>query len=934
MESRAGSTRPRSRRDRFVRWAFVAALAAAVWIPQTAAASLLEGPLMRAADSMELRGAVLHGNLEKLDTLARRHDDAGSLLARAYLAELEGRLEDAERFVAAAREQAVGADQKRAAELAHGRLLKATGRWDEAERFYRQILSDHPDAHHHRVALGGLLIERGQRQEVEPLLDKLSRDFNAGRIDSAGGLHALARAMRRLGSYKDANHAFELVHDKNAQQLPALVDWGDLLLAKYNTADAEKTFQDALDVDKRHPGALIGMARVVMETQNYYGEARRYLDRAEEVFPASPELKLARAKLAIFDGKWDRALELTDAILDRRPKHLEALAYRAGVYYLKDDREAYERVKARALELRPDYAGLLTQVAEFAVLVHRYREAVDLHRQALELQDNHPEALLGLGIGLSRLGRLDEARTKLERAFDVDPYNVRAYNMVQFFDETLPDYRVFRHDRFLLRAKTSEAEVVDRLVSPLVAESLQAYTDKYGFEPADELSVEVYPDPKEFGVRTVGLPNISPHGICFGRVVAARSPSEGNFNWRQVVWHEMAHVYHIQEANYRIPRWFTEGLAEYETNIKDPAWIRHHEPRIASALRDGAIPSVVDLNRRFSQAKSYRDILQAYHLSSLVLHFIVEQWSFDRVEAMIEAFRDRSGTAQVLREVLEVEVETFDAKFREWLAERLSGFDDQLLIDLRSFPPPATLEQEVPPSARDGWYHARRAVGLVGQGEAEAATSTMERALEIGGTDPRVQYVAAGFYASRGRAKKAYDHGLKVLDQGRDDYGLRVRLGRLSRALENLEEARIHLEAAVQLYPDGSGAWKQLASIAETTGDDALYRRASRRLFELDQTSPKAARRYTELAIEEQRWRDAAEGVRRWYAIEPFEPKVHRTDVQVSLELDRPDEALEAFELLVKLRPSQRAEVWQKAAERFRKAGYDEHAKRASQRVR
>ncbi|MFB6373640.1 MAG: peptidase MA family metallohydrolase, partial [Bradymonadaceae bacterium] len=695
----------------------------------------------------------------------------------------------------------------------------------------------------------------------------------------------------------------------------------------------EKTFKDALDVNKRHPGALIGMARVVMETNNYYAEARRYLDRAEKVFPASPELKLARAKLAIFDGDWSRALELTDAILADRPKHLEAMAYRAAVYYLKDDRESYEQVKQKALELRPDYAGLLTTVAEFAVLVHRYKEGVTLNRQALELRNDDPKALIGLGIGLSRLGRIGEARAKLQKAFELDPYNVRAYNMVQFFDKTMPKYRVFRHDDFLLRAKDSQAPVIDQLVSPLVSESLGVYEDKYGFEPADELSIEVYPDPKEFGVRTVGLPNISPHGICFGSVVATRSPSDGNFNWRQVVWHEMAHVFHIQEANYRVPRWFTEGLAEYETNVKDAAWVRHHERRIAAALRDGEIPSIVDLNRGFSQAKSYRDILRAYHLSSLVIHFIVDRWDFGSVNAMLEAFREKLRTQRVIEDVLEVDVATFDEQFRAWLGERLAGFDNQLLIDTRRFAPPAKLKASVPPSGRDGWYHARMAVGKLRKGDAEQALASMKRALEIGSTDPQVQYVAAAFYASRGRAKTARKHVLKVLEQGRDDYRLRVRLGRLARVLEDLEAAHIHLQAAVQLYPDGSGAWKQLMKVAETTGDGALLRRATRRLFELDQTSAEAAKRYTELAIAEERWSDAAEGVRRWYAIQPFEPKVHRTDVKVSLIRDRPEEAMEAYKLLAKLRPSQKSEIWRKAAERFRKTGYADYAHRASERA-
>lgn len=888
-----------------------------------ASSAMLEGPVLQATESMELRAAVMHGELEKVSSLATRHDDVPALLARAYIAELEGDLEGARQYVSAALEEDSVAKQHRAAQLARARLQRAVGLRDEAEGLLRKALSEHSDAHFIRVELGELLVERGQESQAEPLLEKLSRDFNAGRLDDAAGLYALGDAMALLGSYKDANHAYQLAYEKDSQYLPGVVRWGELFLSKYNTADAEETFSDALDVNEDHPGALVGMARVVMETNNYFEEARRHLARAEKVHASSPGVLLARAELAIYDGDWDEALERVERVLSERPNHLEALSFKAAVYYLKDDREAFERVEERALALRSDFAELYTTTADFAVLVHRYREGIELNRRALELESGHPEALLGLGTGLSRAGKIDEAVEVLERAFNADPYNVRAYNMVQFFDKKLPEYDVFRHDRFLLRAHESEAQIVDRLVSPLVADALEVYREKYDFEPADELSVEVFPDPESFGARTVGLPHISPHGVCFGRVVATRSPSEGNFNWRQVVWHEMAHVFHIQESDYRVPRWFTEGLAEYETNVEDPAWIRHHEPRIAAALREGDIPSVLDLDRRFTQAESYVDILQAYHLSSLVLHFIVEEWSFGKVDEMIDKFNSKVRTKEVIEATFETSVEEFDRRFREWLRKRLIGFDQQLLISLRTVPAVEQLEDSTPESRRDGWYHARLAVAQLREGDSKSATEAMDRALQIGSTDPKVQYAASAFYATRGRTKKAYRHGLKVLDEGRDDYSLRVRLARLARVLEELEAARVHLDAALQLYPDGFEGWKQMLKIAETTDDRSLERRSVRRMFELDQTSTLAARRWTELALEEGRWAEAKEGVERWFAIEPFETELHRTRVEVALQRDRPERALESWEFLALLRPSSADDIWLDAIRAFAEGGYE-----------
>ena len=893
-----------------------------------AAAAMLEGPVMRASDSMELRGALQHGKLDRLTDLARSHDDTGSLLARGYLAELEGDLERAARFARVAHNQAVDDQQRFAAALAEARILRASGEWKKAEERLRGVLSEHADAHQIRVELGALLIDRGKGSEAETVLETMSRAFNSGRIDGADGLYALGRAMSLLGSFKDANHAFQLAYEKDSDHLPGLVRWGQLFLSKYNTADAEKTFKDALEVNEKHPGALIAMARVSMETSNYYDEARQYLRRAAEVFPASPMLKLTRAEIAIYDGDWTEAMGLAEEVLKAHPKHLEALALKAAVHYLNDDLGGFAETKQRALELNRNFAEIYTRTAEFAVLVHRYREGVELHRKALDVRAEFGEALLGLGIGLSRLGRIEEAVSALQRAFDADPYNVRAYNMLEFFDKKMPNYRTFRRDGFLLRAHASEAPVIESIVGPLVDESMEVYRSKYDFEPADELSVEIYPDPKSFGVRTVGLPHISPHGVCFGRVVATRSPSDGNFNWKQVVWHEMAHVFHIQESGYRVPRWFTEGLAEYETNVKDPAWIRHHEPRIAAALRDEEIPSIVELDRRFTQAKSYVDILQAYHLSSLVIHFIVQEWSFQKINRMVEGFKEEIKTRRVIRNSLDVSIEEFDERFRGWLADRLTGFENQLLIDLKTLPTAEELEESTRPSGRDGWYHARMAVARLRAGESEAATTAMEKALKLGNGEAKVEYVASAFYATRGRSRKAYEHGLAVLEAGRDDYGLRLRLGRLAQVLEELEAAEVHLRAAIQLYPDGSGAWKQLLGIAESTGKRSLKRRAVRRLFELDQTSPMAARRLTELAVASRDWQVAKEGVERWLAIQPFEPTLHRHRIEISMKVDRTDDAVESWDLLAKLRSDAAGEIYRKGVGQLEEAGHREAADR------
>ena len=639
--------------------------------------------------------ALERGEYERARKLSLEHDDAASLLVRATLAEYDDDLRLATRFARAAFERAAEEPTRARAAAEVGRLMRAQGEWDAAETHLREYLAEDSKAHPVRLELGRLLLDRGKRGEAEALLDQFSRYFNNGGLTTARQLTWLGRAMQLMGSFDDAHYAFEQAHQKDPEYVPGLVAWAELLLSKYNTADAERTLKEALEVNPKHPGALVAMARLEMETKNYFDDARAYLDRAAEVAPGDPDILLTRAELAIYDSDCRQATQTATSVLAARPKYLDAFVVQAACRYLGDDQKGFETVRDRALAIKPDFARLYTKTADYARLVHRYVEVVELNRKALELREGFAPALLGLGIGLSRIGKEDEAIRYLKKAFDADPYNVRAFNMVELYEKTMPKYSFVRHDGFELRTHESEQATLETLVPGLVAEAIETYESKYEFKADEPLAVEIYPNPSTFGVRSVGLPHISPHGICFGRVVITRSPSDGNFNWRQVVWHEMAHVYHIQKGQYRVPRWFTEGLAEYETNIKDPAWVRHHDREIVAAMRDGDIPSVVELDKRFTQARSYKGILRAYHLSSLVIHFIVQEHGFGAINRMLEAFPEKIDTGKVIEHALDRDVETFDAKFRAWLERRYANFNRQFVVDVDSIPAARKLRERL-----------------------------------------------------------------------------------------------------------------------------------------------------------------------------------------------------------------------------------------------
>ena len=861
------------------------------------------------------------GDIERLRELAVASDDAEALAARAELALLDAEIATAQRFAEQARDRATTSRDRERATALLARALFEGGAPDQAEETLRGYLAQQPLAHEVRLQLGELLVRRGSFAEGEVVLGTFSTFFNNDMLKTTEQLTVLSKAMAAINAFDDANYAMERAIELDPRNADALVHWGNLLLTKYNTADAEVTFDEALSLNANHIDALVGKARTELQLSNDYAKIRTHLEQVEKLAPQHVGMLLTRAEVAVYDTDCESARKFAQQVLDTRPQHLEALTFIAACEYLDDDKVAFEKAKKKVLGLNPNYADVLSETSRYAVRVHRYEEAAKLDHAALEIKPDHGPSLLGIGIGLSRIGKEDEALEMLRRAFEVDPYNVRAYNMVELYETQMKDYLFTDHGRYLIRAHRSENPIVNALVSPVVDEALTEFDAKYEFKPsADYLSVEVFPNPTTFAVRSVGLPNVSPHGICFGKVVVSRSPSEGNFNWRQVIWHELAHVYHIQLSNSRVPRWFTEGLAEYETNIKDPGWQRHHDRELARSLNADSLRGVMELSHGFTHARSFEEILRAYHQSSLVIHFIAETWGFEKMPVMLRAWGAYKKTPEVLSSVLGVDPPAFDAQFKSWLTGRYLNFKRQFTIDLAGLATTSELELEVQanPGAARKW--AELAIARYRMGNVPDADIAMAQATTHGADDPDVNAIAALYFYDRGRVKDAYGHALVVIDAGRDSYDLRLLLGSAAVKLEDVPSAEVHFRAATTLWEGGAEAWEGLARIARAQKDEELADRAEARLFMLDQNDPRIARQRTESRQEAGDWEGALAAARRWVDINPLDSRSHEALIEAATQLGRPSSAALGWSALAVLRPSDAEAILLRAIRTLRAA--------------
>ena len=162
------------------------------------------------------------------------------------------------------------------------------------------------------------------------------------------------------------------------------------------------------------------------------------------------------------------------------------------------------------------------------------------------------------------------------------------------------------------------------------------------------MQVEVYPDHEDFAVRTVGMPGLGALGVTFDDVIAMDSPSgrePGSFHWASTLWHEMSHVFILTATNYRVPRWFTEGLAVHEETEASPEWGDRITPDIVVALRDKKLLPVADLDRGFVRPEYPAQVIVSYFQAGRICDYIQSRWGADKLLDMVHSFAQRDHDA-------------------------------------------------------------------------------------------------------------------------------------------------------------------------------------------------------------------------------------------------------------------------------------------------
>jgi len=491
------------------------------------------------------------------------------------------------------------------------------------------------------------------------------------RYSDADNLVSLGRAA--LDMSVDARTVLEKFYDRALKMHPehrdAMLASGELALDKQDFELAAELFQAAL---KKYPDDAdlhFGLARSLAKSEPALAAhaMSMTLKNNHRHIPAL----LYRAEDAIDAEQYDDALQLLDKVLAINSKQPSAWAYRAVIAHLRNDQRGSNYFRDGALSTWNKNPTVDYLIGRKLSQKYRFSEGASHQKQALEFAPNYSLARVQLTQDLLRLGRDDEGWKLCDEAYQADAYDVHLFNLMQLHDE-LSKYRTLEGDGFLVRMNVTEAEVYGPAVMDLLARAKKTLCTKYGLDLKDRITVEIFPEPNDFAVRTFGMPGASGFlGVCFGRVITANSPASQKdhpTNWEAVLWHEFCHVVTLELTHNRMPRWLSEGISVYEERQADRTWGQRMTAANRTRILNGRMTPIRDLSGAFLHPETSADLNFAYYQSSLVVEYFMERYGLEKLKSVLTELASGLPIDPALERHL-ASLDQLDEEFRAFAAQ-------------------------------------------------------------------------------------------------------------------------------------------------------------------------------------------------------------------------------------------------------------------------
>ena len=598
--------------------------------------------------ALRAQAALVRGALDD-ESLA---DEGADLLDRAEAAALRGELDDAIAMLAG--EGSVRAIRIRA------EALETLGRFDEAD-----------------AALDPLVARLGSREVTSG--DELAEGVRALMVRNR--LRGPARAGQASADFQTLMQLLgRAKNELDRLSWKARLVEAEVLWEKDNAPEAQAAVTEVLSLNPRCARAwrLLGDMGV---SGFDFDRAESVALRLDALAEGSADAAVVRARAALHRRDPALAEWVLSRALSTYPKHRELIAARAATAAVRFDTERTESLLA-AFDALNAGAGAaagaedagspeaLYAVGKALSEARQYAEAADYLERAAARLPTLAAPWIELGLLEMQAGRDVRARDALQKAGELDPFNVRARNSLALVEE-IGTFSELESEHFVVRYKPGVDEVLAGEMLP-VLEAIYADVcgpEMFDHEPAVPTVIEVMPDHASFAVRITGMTQIHTMAAATGPVIAMEAPRSGPgnkagpYDWARTVRHEYIHTVTLSRTRNRIPHWFTEAAAVWGEGLPRRAewWTL-----LAQAYRTGTLFDMDTISLRFVRPIKPTDRTQAYAQGDWMYEYMVERFGVEAPLALMDLYAEGLSEKVAMERVLEISPERFFEDFKAW----------------------------------------------------------------------------------------------------------------------------------------------------------------------------------------------------------------------------------------------------------------------------
>jgi tetratricopeptide (TPR) repeat protein len=776
-----------------------------------------------------------------------------------------------------------------------GNALLAKGQYLEAAALLTNAVVRDRDSIRLRWLAREALESSGQTEAAADMVQQIIRKVSAhpGDYREAADLVVFGRAALTVNA--DPKRVLDTLFDPAKKADPKLRDVylasGQLALDKHDFDLAAKRFEE-------------GLKQLPDDPDLYYGLARAYAPSDPALMVSSIATALERnsnhvgcllllADHAIDAEDYSGAEQMLDQVDAVNPAHPDAWAYRAVLAHLRNQPQAEQKARAAGLKFwetnpRVDYLVGLKLSQNY-----RFTQGAAHQRQALQFDAAYLPAKAQLAEDLLRLGEETEGWKLAQEVQKQDGYHVEAFNLVALRD-TMAKFTTLTNQNFLVRMGSHEAALYGNKVLELLGQARSNLCAKYGFEPSQRTTVEVFPEQKDFAVRTFGMPADPGYlGVCFGGVITANSPASHAahpFNWEAVLWHEFCHVVTLQMTKNKMPRWLSEGISVFEERQANPAWGEQMTPRYREMVLGDDLKPISQLSAAFLSPPTPQHLQFAYYESSLVVEFIVGRFGLEHLKSILHDL----GEGTEINKAIEQNTESMaqlEKDFAEFAQQRAESFGRGL-----DWSKPEWAEQ--------------------GEGRGPFKNSSTRPS--------RTNAPNPGIDLTENVNERAWEEWAA---QRPTNYWVMTRRAADLAERKQWPEAKVVLQKLVELCPESTGPegpYELLAAAHRALGETNAERSVLAQFAAKDDTATEAYRRLMELGAAVRDWPAVLENARRYLAVAPMVALPYRFLAEASEQTRQFSSAISAYRALLELDPVDPSQIHYRLAKLLDQSGSPE----------